>query len=279
MFADNTVKFPVLEGNERVAATVCDAIKNRKLPHAVIVEGSSEQARKSVALFLAKGAVCIEEDAPCMNCRNCYLVESGSHPDVSVTTCEDNKKSIAVGAVRELRNDAYLKPNMAEKRVFIIDPAEAMNEAAQNALLKVLEEPPQSAMFILLAKSSANLLETVRSRCIAISLADSLDEVADKINNMAGQFLTYVSQRNAYECLLLLNGLDKDRRTTDMFFDCLKGQTAKMLTKNLSGEATVLSSGRLNGIYSLCDEAIASLSLNINLQLLFTKFCSGVFAL
>lgn len=92
------------------------------------------------------------------------MAGAGSHPDIYIAAPEDGKKNITVAQIRSLRNEAYVKPHIANGRAFIIDMADTMNEQSQNALLKVLEEPPGNTLFLLIAQSKAALLDTVISR-------------------------------------------------------------------------------------------------------------------
>ena len=94
------------------------------------------------AAYIAKAAVCDGEDKPCDKCSNCHLACVGSHPDIITISPPKGKKSITINEVRQIRNDAYVKPHKAGKKVFIIEGADVMPEQHQNALLKVIEEPP-----------------------------------------------------------------------------------------------------------------------------------------
>ena len=94
----------------------------------------------------------------------------GSHPDLSRTAPPPDKAEITVEQIRALRADAYVRPNEGRRKVYVIDPADAMNPAAQNALLKVLEEGPAYAAFLLVSDRPGKLLDTVRSRCELLSL-------------------------------------------------------------------------------------------------------------
>lgn len=122
-------------------------------------------------------------DRPCGDCRHCRKVFSGIHPDVvSVAPALDDKgrkrREILVEQVRFISADAQVMPNEARVKVYVIHDAERMNAAAQNALLKLLEEPPASAAFILCASNPALLLPTVRSRCVL--LRQNADEAGDE---------------------------------------------------------------------------------------------------
>ena len=112
-------------------------------------------------------------ERPCGECRHCRKVFAGIHPDViSVAPGVDDKgrkrREILVDQVRFISADAQVMPNEARVKVYVVHDADRMNAAAQNALLKLLEEPPASAAFVLCAANPALLLPTVRSRCVLI---------------------------------------------------------------------------------------------------------------
>ena len=140
------------------------------LSHAYLLTGGSAYSRAALARRLAAAYLCEGERPPCGACRACRKVSADTHPDVSRTAPAPDKREIAVDQIRSLRADAYIRPNEGRRKVYIIDPADAMNPAAQNALLKVLEEGPSYAAFLLLAERPGLLLDTVRSRCELLAL-------------------------------------------------------------------------------------------------------------
>ncbi len=140
------------------------------LSHAYVISGGSGEGRLSLARRMAAAYLCRGEHPPCGTCRDCKKAAAGVHPDVKLTAPPEGKREITVEQARELRADAYVRPNEGSGKVYILHPADAMNPAAQNALLKVLEDGPPYAAFLLLAEQPGKLLETVRSRCESIAL-------------------------------------------------------------------------------------------------------------
>ena len=139
----------------------------QQIPHAVIVWGGSEEDRNADAYELARAIVCsAPEDRPCQKCPHCLKSARGIHPDIMIVDRLADKQNILVDQIRSVREDAVVLPNEAEKKAYIIRHAGLMNQQAQNAFLKVLEEPPGSASFILAAENPGSLLPTVRSRCV-----------------------------------------------------------------------------------------------------------------
>ena len=163
------------------------------LSHAYLITGGSAEERDALAGRMAAAYLCRGERPPCGRCGPCRKVAAGAHPDIWRTAPAPDKREITVDQIRALRADAYIRPNEGARKVYIIDPADAMNPAAQNALLKVLEEGPAYAAFLLAAARPGLLLDTVRSRCELLSLPreDALPgpELLERAETLAGLLL------------------------------------------------------------------------------------------
>ena len=166
-------------GNENLIQNVSVLLKNRTLPHAVILEGEKGLGKKTFARLLAAGLLCEQADPPCEMCAVCKNVLEGNHPDVLYFETEKHTKdNFKIDTVRAIRDLVYIMPNQAAYKVFILGEADLMNASAQNALLKVLEEPPAYAVFILLCEKKSAFLETILSRCTVYKLERVSDETA-----------------------------------------------------------------------------------------------------
>ena len=119
-----------------------------RLSHAYILSGPAGAARRAAADRLAMSYVCTGENPPCGVCSGCRKAAAGIHPDI-VRVGEDGK-DVNVAAVRALRSDAYILPNEAPRKVYQIENAGSMNASAQNAMLKLLEDGPPYAAFLLI---------------------------------------------------------------------------------------------------------------------------------
>lgn len=167
-----------------------------KLSHAYIVSSASENARMGKAFFLAEKMLCQSSgERPCGVCRDCRKVKARVHPDLAVIEriTDDKgkqKKEILVDQVRAMGADAYVIPNEAAEKVYIIKDADTMNEQAQNAALKILEEPPKGVHFILCVSNPERLLVTVRSRCVLISCAGEEDAEDETSAALADEFVS-----------------------------------------------------------------------------------------
>lgn len=298
------MSFPLV-GNKNVKNAIENAISSGHIPHAVLIEGDTGLGRHTLARYFATVAVCTADLKPCGKCHACVTASSASHPDISVVAPEDGKKTISVGQIRTLRAEAFVKAHSAEHRVFIIDGAERMNENAQNALLKVLEEPPVGVIFILIAQSRTTLLETIVSRCTVLSLsAPELNLAAEYISSThrfdynraldaakstsgnigaaltllgkkkrnsaaeaAEQFLNILYEGSAYDMLKLLGPLERDRVLADEFFSQLR---LNIISELRRCKGNTLRCRALNTIYEETQKYTKLLGTNVNLSLLFS---------
>ncbi len=162
------VSLESLVGNDALRARLRDAVAAGRVSHAYILEGPEGVGKRSLALGFASALLCAEgSGVPCGRCSHC---RRSAHPDLSVIEGEGKSGAVKVAAIRALRADAYIRPNEAERKVYIIDHAETMRAEAQNALLKIFEEPPAYAVIILLTASLPAILPTLRSRAVTLSV-------------------------------------------------------------------------------------------------------------
>jgi DNA polymerase III delta' subunit len=165
-------------GHVPALAAIRSMIRGRA-PHAVLLVGPAGVGKTTLALDLAAGLLCTAAvaDRPCGTCRACRLVASGGHPDVHLLGPEGAGRQIVIGGptskargIRDLVTDLALMPVEGGARVAIVTSAQRMNEDAQAALLKTLEEPPSGVTVVLCADAEEPLLPTIRSRCARLRL-------------------------------------------------------------------------------------------------------------
>lgn len=143
-----------------------DYLREARLPQALLIHGPEGLGKRSLAETFARRLLCQgNSDDLCGQCVGCRLWAAGSHPDYHAVQPEEPGKAIVVDAVRALTARFALKPQYAGWRLAVIDPADAMNANASNALLKTLEEPPERSLLILLSSVPGRLPATVLSRC------------------------------------------------------------------------------------------------------------------
>ena len=167
------MELSALAGNGPLKTQLSLQEEGRGLSHAYILSGPSGSGKHTLARLLAGAMLCSApaKQRPCGRCGPCKKVFGGIHPDVSVISGPGPGKPITVDQVRALRADAYIRPNEGERKVYLLEGADRMNAGAQNAMLKLLEEGPAYAAFLLLADNGGGLLQTVRSRCEELALA------------------------------------------------------------------------------------------------------------
>ncbi|KTC92909.1 MULTISPECIES: DNA polymerase III subunit delta' C-terminal domain-containing protein [Legionella] len=137
----------------------------QRVPHALLLMGVQHRTLNDFAYKVASAILCSGQQKPCGECKSCRLVHLQEHPDLSYLTMDKEGGVIKIDQIRELHHLVFTSAQLANGRVVIINPAEKMNKAAANALLKLLEEPPSFVHFILVAQQIGTLPATIISRC------------------------------------------------------------------------------------------------------------------
>lgn len=161
--------FTEIVGHEQIKEHMQAAIRDKKPFHAYLFQGEEGVGKEALARTFAAGLQCQSEsaDKPCKECVSCRQMESGNQPDVIWVTRE--KASLGVDEIREqLCNTMDIKPFSSPYKIYLVPEAEKMTEAAQNALLKTIEEPPEYGIVILMTSNISALLPTIQSRCLTM---------------------------------------------------------------------------------------------------------------
>ena len=168
-------------GNEHIVEHFKKAIENNKISHAYIINGEKGMGKRTVAKAFAMTLLCEEKGTvPCMKCHSCVQALTDNNPDLIMIT-PDKPTTLSIDHIRQtLVNDVELKPYSNSHKVYIVEDAELMNNAAQNAILKTIEEPPEYAVIILLTTNISALLQTVLSRCVKLDMQPLKKEVVKK---------------------------------------------------------------------------------------------------
>ena len=175
------MSFAEIIGHARQLRPLRAALANRRLHHAYLFVGPEGIGKNTIAMALAQAIHCstASNDA-CGQCAECARIKDSNHPDVRTIQTLEGKKEIGIQQVREIERELRYRSFGGERKIAIVDPAGTMNAAAQNALLKTLEEPPENSLIILITTNAGELLPTLRSRCLRFSFAPlSRSQVAD----------------------------------------------------------------------------------------------------
>lgn len=206
-------------------------------PHQCIISGPEGAGRHMLARLLAQALVCQEAQPlrrPCGVCLDCQKVVQGIHPDVIPIQrfLMPESKEIKVDAARQLRQDAYVRPNEGRCKVYLLD--RPINGNAQNALLKLLEDGPAYAAFLIVTDQPASLLETVRSRCVHFRLTPSKEETQTEARWGDAWFhaLCANSELALVECVAEILAEKVTREQLEESYQVLSQQLVDRLTQN-----------------------------------------------
>ena len=283
------MNFEGISCSEGVKQSLSRAFAESRLPHAMILEGPAGSGKAELARWIAKAAVCTGEgERPCGRCSGCMKAAAGAHPGITIAGGGTAARSFHVDTVRQIRSDAYIKPNEAPLRVFLLEGAEAMSEQAQNALLKVFEEPPERVMFILTVTSAVKLLPTVRSRAQIFTL-EGEEQPSDTDLALTAAISQAIPASGEVMLLELTAPLIKDkerfRRVLQqlalLFRDaCVlrAGGTSCLSHQPEDAEALAhaLTRGQLMRLLEYVQGAQKAQNQNANAALLVTTFCARI---
>jgi DNA polymerase III subunit delta' len=156
-------------GQDKIISLLDCSLETDAVAHAYLLVGPRHVGKGTLAVNLAQALNCDGPELPCGQCRSCRRILDGKHADVTRTGL-DSKTEIGIDDIRGLQRLANLPPYEGKYKVFIIDDAEYLSTEAANALLKILEEPPQRVVWLLLAAEEERLLPTITSRCQRLEL-------------------------------------------------------------------------------------------------------------
>lgn len=263
------------------------ALKAGRLSHAVVFEGGDADTRIALAKYTAAALVCPGENPPCGECGSCIKAAAGSHPDIIEVSAGDGAKTFSVDRIREIRSMAYIFPNESEKKVFILRGADTMTEQAQNALLKILEEPPSFVTFILECRSKSVLLPTVLSRSDVYSLGDEKlgagGEKLEKAREAAIRLALALCEGSEWAVMKETGVFEKDK---ELYKLCLTELVmilrAALVNKFIGNDENAavcelsakLTQTRLLGLIDAVNACLLSTDANINHNLSISRLAS-----
>lgn len=208
------------------------------LGHAYIIASPDAAVREDAAARLSAAMVCRGENKPCMECPECRRALDGIHPDVTfIDRLKDDSgkpyKDLKVKQIRAMTLDAWIRPTQADRKVYIIREAGKMNTQAQNAALKILEEPPRHAAFILCVDNARVLLPTIRSRCVTLFPCGG---EAPAENSEALEYLKLAGEGNALKlCEFFIGCESMNAEQLGEFVDSVKRLLADVICRRSGG--------------------------------------------
>lgn len=294
--------------NKRAQETLAAFVNGGRFPHALLLEGPEGSGRRTFAREIAAALFCRGEHKPCGNCNQCRKVLEQNHPDVEYYGGDGSRRSFHIDTIRQLRQNAWLLPGEAPCRVCVLCGAENMTDQAQNALLKILEEPPEHTVFILTAENRAMLLPTILSRVQTIRLepltpaeilpvlrercpdqpgeklewaAETADTIGQALALLADESLQKHAQLAQRMLELLCNGSEYDlltavepvsRKREDLLEVCtqLRQLLTAELTRAASGGESRFSTRRITRMLEALDDLLPRVQQNGNTLLLST---------
>ena len=255
-------------------------LSSNRLSHAYIVRAGVEALPSSAALAPEVMALISEmlcnatEKRPCGVCAHCDKVARGTHPDITIISRLEGKKDIQVDQIREAVFGARLLPNEAERRVIIISPADEMNANAQNALLKLLEEPPKHIALLLITKAPGALLATVRSRCRVFEACGEAVAVPEDIKALAARYveLAIIGGQALVELSFKLESIEK--RDFATFLSEARGIASSRLRQAQINGAEMDAQKRAREIITVTIKAEEFLNRNVSTMHISALLCA-----
>lgn len=234
--------FEALLGNARLKDNLKNALRRGKTSHFYLISGPKGAGKHTLARLLSAAMVCTGENKPCGVCTHCRKALSGNHPDC-ITVDDPEKRYVPVELVRSARSDMFVQPNEAAKKVYLFPRGQDMRIESQNALLKVLEEPPSYGVFLLLSDNPEALLPTVRSRCVELNLkaldgAELIQELKKRCPDAGEEAIAAAAQQSGGflgQALELLENEGTENEKDQAFVEAYAAKDAYAMAKLLVG--------------------------------------------
>ncbi len=277
--------------SENVLKNLDSFFADGRCPHALLIDGAGQEQRKNVALLAARMIVCENKDrTPCGECEHCRKAKENIHPDIITVKKPDDKKHFVKDDVKKMVADAYLTPNEAYTKVFIIEELQQMTEESQNLLLKILEEPPIYTAFVLTSETSNAVIGTVISRVVRLRLGENVvAEYSEKAVDIVARLVDAVLSPYEYNRIEATAQMDGNKKLTaevlELFISVLRDAIAlkangKILLENMKSKSEMLSDSlsleKILSMYETVDGLLKSLENNPNYTLLSAVLCAKI---
>lgn len=270
--------------------SLCDSVLKTvnagAFPHGILIECEDEEKSLQLAHLIANALVCTGENKPCGVCSACKKTQGNNHPDIFETDGRTKKSdAFTVDSVREIRMNAFIVPNEANAKVYILKNGQNMNEQAQNAILKILEEPPSYVYFIILTSQKSKMLETVLSRVSVYSCASSSQSITDEEKEYVKEFVAALLSPNELKLMEHTSKYIKNNRLAGKILElfstvCRDALVQKsgfagdfLFPQEVSALCSSLTAKSLMRLVEVCNDLCLSVKLNINNNLLTVRMC------
>ncbi len=250
--------------------------------HAMLFEGKNALLN---ADYYAKAMVCAGQVRPCGECVACKKADERNHPDIIYLEPDKPSNPYPVDVIRSIRSDAIVMPNEAKQKVYIFTKADNISVTSQNALLKILEEPPEFVCFAICCDKKEMLLDTIISRvteisCGAANAPEIDEETLEKCREIIKTTLSgreydlikatvSLSSKDSFEKVLF--GLKSIIRELYLIKSGVRNDEFSDFSKQISPKITLKVAMRLN---DTVDDTLQNIAANANMQLNLTRFCS-----
>lgn len=260
-------------------------------PHALLIDGAGQEQRKNLALLAARMMVCGNKDrTPCGECEHCRKAKENIHPDIITIKKPDDKKHFVKDDVKKMVADAYLTPNEADVKVFVVEELQQMTEESQNLLLKILEEPPRYTAFVLTSETSNAVIGTVLSRVVRLRMGKNVaTEYSEKAAGVVNNLVDAVLSPYEYDRIEATAQMDGNKALTaevlDLFIGVLRDAivlktNGRILLEAFESKSQKLAAGltleKLLKMYETADGLLKSLENNPNYTLLSAVLCAKI---
>ena len=277
--------------SENILKSLDSFFVDGRRPHALLIDGAGQEQRRNLALLAARMMVCGNKDrTPCGECEHCRKAKENIHPDIITVRKPEDKKHFVKDDVKKMVADAYLTPNEADVKVFVVEELQQMTEECQNLLLKILEEPPRYTAFVLTSEASNAVIGTVLSRVVRLRMGKNVaTEYSERATGIVNNLVDAVLSPYEYDRIEATAPMDGNKALTaevlDLFISVLRDAivlktNGKALLEAFENKSRKLAGGmtreKLLEMYETVDGLLKSLENNPNYTLLSAVLCAKI---